>query len=113
MILDIPLPAHVQIEIERLVSIIASEAAVKTIILFGSTARGTRLPESDIDLLILLDSYSVDHSQFSSRIRQQAMGKISFPMDLVVESIHDYQERSLLPTLERKIAREGKILYAA
>ncbi len=113
MIDSIPLPDGLACELESLLSSIRSDPSVRTIILFGSTARGTRNEHSDIDLLVLVDD-AVNHEPLTSvKIRMQAIGKISFPLDVIVESVTDYEERKPFPTLERKIAREGKVLYAA
>ncbi len=100
-------------ELAKLVDIIASDTSVKSVILFGSSATGKRTKDSDIDLMVLVEAPSVDALEFSSAIRKRSFDLISFPMDLLVETVRDYQERSVLPTLERKIAREGKVLYVA
>lgn len=34
-------------------------------------------------------------------------------IDILVEHERTFRERSVLPTIERAIAREGKVLYAA
>lgn len=77
------LPGKTARELETLLGIIRSYPTVRSIILFGSTATGTRNGDSDIDLLV------------------------------IVETVGDFEERKPFPTLERKIAREGKVLYAA
>jgi len=100
-------------ELEALLASISSDPSVKSIILFGSTARGTRNESSDVDLLVLVDNEESEPARIASTIRQQAFGLVSFPLDLIVENMHDYLDRAVLPTLERKIAREGKVLYAA
>ena len=38
---------------------------------------------------------------------------IDIPCDILVEHESTFRERSVLPTIERAIAREGKVLYAA
>ena len=100
-------------ELASLVDIIASKKNVKSVILFGSSATGKRTHDSDIDTLVLVEDPSIDALEFSSSIRKRAFGLVSFPMDLLVETVKEFQERSVLPTLERRIAREGKVLYAA
>jgi predicted nucleotidyltransferase len=108
------LPEYLLHELDQLLMHIASDRLVKTVVLFGSTARNSRNESSDIDLLILVDTDSaVDHARISTRIRKKAFELLSLPLDLIVESHRDFQERVHLPTLERKIAREGMVLYAA
>lgn len=113
MISDIQLPENILHGLDYLLAVIVSDLSVRSVILFGSTARGTMTRDSDIDLLILVDNDCVDQNSIASRIRQEIMGKISFSLDLLVEKQQDYVERSALPTLERRILREGKVLYAA
>jgi predicted nucleotidyltransferase len=48
------LDREVAVELEVLLGIIRSYPTVRSIILFGSTARGTRDGDSDIDLLVLV-----------------------------------------------------------
>ena len=100
-------------ELEILLGIIRSHASVRSIILFGSTATGSRTGDSDIDLLVLVDDAEEQGAISSSQIWRDSFGKISFPLDVIVETVKDFEERKLFPTLERKIAREGKVLYAA
>ncbi|MDA8410343.1 MAG: nucleotidyltransferase domain-containing protein [Treponema sp.] len=105
--------SDLSLELTNLVDLIASDKSVVSVVLFGSTATGKRTEDSDIDLMVLVEAPSVDALEFSASIRKRSFDLISFPMDLIVETARDYQERSVLPTLERKIAREGKVLYAS
>jgi predicted nucleotidyltransferase len=100
-------------ELNLLLSSIICDSSVRSVILFDSTALGTRNEHSDIDLLVLVDDNELENSVIAARIRMEAFNKISFPLDLIVEKLSDYKNRVTLPTLERKIAREGKVLYAA
>ena len=101
------------LELDTLLGIIKAYPKVRSIILFGSTANGTRNADSDVDLLVLVDDESLQSPIDSARIWRDSFGKISFPLDVIVETVRDFEERKPLPTLERKIAREGKVLYAA
>lgn len=100
-------------ELECLLAIIITHVSVKTVILFGSTACNSRNENSDIDVMVLVDSLDENAVNIAASIRQETFGKLSYPLDLIVESIQDYKARVSLPTLERKIAREGRVLYAA
>jgi len=113
MIDSVHLPDVLAYELENLLSSIRSDPSVRTIILFGSTARGTRHEHSDIDLLVLVDDSGNHEPLTSAKIRMKAFGKITFPLDVIVESLTVFEERKPFPTLERKIAREGKVLYTA
>ncbi|MFZ4618224.1 MAG: nucleotidyltransferase domain-containing protein [Rectinemataceae bacterium] len=100
-------------ELDTLLGIISAYPSVRSIILFGSTAKGVRNADSDIDLLVLVESNGAHEPIDSARIWRDSFGKISFPLDVIVETMKDFEERKPFPTLERKIAREGKVLYAA
>ena len=100
-------------ELDLLVGIIKEFPSVRSVILFGSTARGTRRDDSDIDILVLVEDGSMNRLDLSAEIRRRAYGKLVTALDLLVEGIGEFEERKLLPTLERRIAREGRVLYAA
>jgi predicted nucleotidyltransferase len=106
------LPGRTARELDTLLGIIQSYPSVRSIILFGSTARGMRNEDSDIDLLVLVDDRGTHEPIDSARIWRDSFGKITFPLDVIVETMKDFEERKSFPTLERKIAREGKVLYA-
>jgi len=62
---------------------------------------------------VIINADRSDANSLTERILQDTFGKLSVPLDLIVETEDDFLSRSLLPTLERKIAREGKVIYAA
>ncbi len=76
------------------------------------TALGTRRASSDIDLLVLTNSGLTDPSVLNKALRLDTFGKLKLPLDLIVEDLQTFEERRLLPTLERKIARQGRVVYA-
>jgi predicted nucleotidyltransferase len=113
MTVNIQLPEGILSDLEHLLDIIISIPTVRSVILFGSAVNNTMNTHSDIDLLVIVDGEGIDQNAISLKIRQKAFGKVSFPFDLIIETRQDYLERSQLPTLERRIMREGKVLYAA
>jgi len=110
---SVGLSEKVSRELESLLATIRSDPSVRSIILFGSTALGTNTEQSDIDLLILVDSPTALTVLTPAAIRVAAYGLVTFPLDMIVETVAEFEERKPFPTLERKIAREGKVLYAA
>jgi predicted nucleotidyltransferase len=80
------------------------------IILFGSYAYGEPKPESDVDLLVVMDT--------PLRARQQrleisrALSPRPFPLDIVIRTPQQVQERLAMgdPFL-REITSRGKVLY--
>jgi uncharacterized protein len=83
------------------------------IYVFGSQARGTAGPNSDIDILIVVDE--TDEPMY--RLDQQGYGVLEpyrLPIELVFITRSDFERR--LPTvasLPATVVREGRLLYAA
>ncbi len=81
------------------------------IILFGSYARGTAGPDSDVDLLVVLP---VSGSKREKQIEiGLALDRFNVPVDVIVTTPEEFAWRREIPgTIERPAAREGKVLYA-
>ena len=80
------------------------------IILFGSYAYGKPRPESDVDLLVIMET--------SLRLRQQrleisrALSPRPFPMDVIIHTPQQVQERLAMGDLFlREITTRGKVIY--
>lgn len=100
-------------DISRLIEVITANVAAKQIILFGSYAHRTMKPDSDIDIIILVDDSLSNLREIVQLIYRNIYSVIDIPCDILVEHESTFRERSVLPTIERAIAREGKVLYAA
>ena len=104
----------VQEELDKLKELIINAIPVEQIYLFGSYAYGTTHKDSDLDLFIVLkDEVQLRDIEAAIKIRQAISEHQSMPLDLIVIKKSKYLERKSEPTLERKIAREGILLYAA
>ncbi|MBI5032366.1 MAG: nucleotidyltransferase domain-containing protein [Chloroflexi bacterium] len=81
------------------------------IILFGSHARGTARPDSDIDLLVVLPiTGSKRAKQIEMRI---ALHDIRVPKDIIVATPDQVaRQKNIVGTLIHPALREGKVLYA-
>jgi predicted nucleotidyltransferase len=97
-------------DIRRLAEEIARSASLPTsVTLFGSYARGTAGPSSDIDLMVVEDGLR-DWAAESVRLRRlvrrsHLLGK---PVDLVVMSRADYRKwRGHFGTVQHEAEREG------
>ena len=75
-------------ELSHICQIIAETVDAEKIYLFGSYAYGTPSRDSDYDLCVLVSDMALRPADAVKRIRRQAQ-----------------------PSLERKIAREGVVLY--
>jgi predicted nucleotidyltransferase len=80
------------------------------IILFGSHARGTAGPDSDVDLLVILP---VTGSKRAKQIEMRvALHDFDIPKDVIVATPDEVARRSnIVGTLIRPALREGKVLY--
>ena len=80
------------------------------IILFGSQARGDAGPDSDVDLLVVMD-VEKDKREAAIAIRT-ALHDIRIPTDIIVTTPEDFAWRKNIPgTIERPAVQEGKVLY--
>lgn len=81
------------------------------IILFGSQARGTAGPGSDVDLLVIMPvSGSKRARQLEMRL---ALHDIAVPKDIILATPDEVaRRRDIVGTIVRPALREGKVLYA-
>jgi predicted nucleotidyltransferase len=81
------------------------------IILFGSQARGTASPGSDVDLLVIMP---VTGSKREKRVEMRvALHDIAVPKDILVATPEELvRYKDVVGTIIRPALREGKVLYA-
>src|SRR3990170_4359940 len=97
--------------IDRMVQRIVKRFHPDRVILFGSHARGTAGPDSDVDLLVVMP---VSGSKREKAIEiAVALHGIRIPKDIIVTTPEEFEWRKgVVGTIERPAALEGKILYA-
>jgi predicted nucleotidyltransferase len=80
------------------------------IILFGSHARGTAAPGSDVDLLVVLP---VSGSRRAKQVEMRlALHDLNVPHDIIVATPDEVaRRRDIVGTIIRPALREGKVLY--
>ncbi len=80
------------------------------IIAFGSRARGTHRPDSDLDLAVILD---VPESEALDAIPSEIFKGLGMPVDLLPVAKERYDRfRPWVTSVHRYIDREGVRLYA-
>ncbi len=80
------------------------------IILFGSRARGTAGPDSDVDLLVVFPRIASHHRKTAEIYRLLADSQL--PKDILVATPADLEaQRNVVGTVIRAALREGKTLY--
>lgn len=100
-----------QAHIGRMVKRIVEKFDPERIILFGSQARGDAGPDSDVDLLVVMD---VEGSKLEKRLEiRGALRDFLVPLDILVTSPEEFAWRKdVVGTIEWPASREGKVLYA-
>jgi predicted nucleotidyltransferase len=98
-------------QIRQIVQRVVKQFSPEQIILFGSYARGTARPNSDIDLLIVMP--------VKGSVRQKAieigvaLHDIAIAKDLIVVTPQEFKWRKdVMGTIEWPAVRQGKVLYA-
>ena len=92
----------------RLVNVYNPEA----IYLFGSYAWGTPDEESDLDLLVVVQS-SDERSHKRTIVGRRALWELDIPKDLIVYTQEEFNARIIDSTsLVYKIKNNGKVIYA-
>ena len=81
------------------------------IILFGSQARGTAMPGSDVDLLVIMP---VIGSKREKRVEMRvALHDIAVPKDILLATPEEVlRDKDLVGTIIRPALLEGRVLYA-
>ena len=97
--------------IDQVVEQIVEKFKPQKIILFGSYARGNPRPESDVDLLVVMNTTMREVKQ-SLEIYHHL--NIMFGLDLIVYTPKHLQERlDIGDWFVREILEDGKVLYEA
>ena len=94
-------------QIEAYCRVVAREFRPRKIILFGSYARGTATPESDVDLAIITP-FKGSSTDRVMEIRGRV--EAPFPMDLLVWRPSDARRQD---SFTRSVLEEGKVMYEA
>ena len=99
-----------QTAIRRMTNRIAKRFKPYKIVLFGSHARGTAGPDSDVDLLVVMRLTSTRRQQ-ATAIDKSLMG-IKMPADVIVVTPEDVERcKDQIGSIIRPAMREGKVVY--
>jgi len=99
-------------EIIQIRNAIVEAIPAETIYLFGSYAYGTPNEGSDYDFYIVIPDGSIKPLEAMQKARRSLI-KLNrrTPVDILADYRSRFEDRRQLNTLERKIAREGVVLY--
>jgi uncharacterized protein len=103
-------PQEITAIIQEMVRRIVKTVNPTQIILFGSHARGTAGPDSDVDLLVVMP---VSGSKRTKEVQlHRVLAGIGLPKDVIVATPEDLVlDRDVPGTLIRPALLEGKVLY--
>ena len=97
-------------EIEKIAKKIGEQAKARTVVLFGSHARGQAGTDSDVDLLVIAESDLPRHKR--SRQLHLMFKPYPFAMDILVYTPKEVEtERQFELSFISRVLREGKRLY--
>lgn len=100
-----------QNELEPVCRVITETVKAEAIYLFGSRAYGTPTDDSDYDLCVIIPENSMRPADAVKAIRRALFSAQSVPLDVIVYRSNAFHQRAEHASLERKIAREGVLLY--
>ncbi|MDA3959100.1 nucleotidyltransferase domain-containing protein [Oceanispirochaeta sp.] len=81
------------------------------ILLFGSFAKESQRPDSDVDLCIILENPQMRTIEISRSIRKEIYPVLKRPLDILVYDKKTFDERSSFPlTLESEIMESAREL---
>ena len=100
-----------QNELEPVCRVITETVKAEAIYLFGSRAYGTPTDDSDCDLCVIIPENSMRPADAVKAIRRALFSAQSVPLDVIVYRSNAFHQRAEHASLERKIAREGVLLY--
>ena len=100
-------------EIQAIKDIVLKTVECERIYLFGSYASNTQQKNSDYDLYVVLKDDTINPvfaEQDIYRNLSKREGRHT-PIDILAENKSKFYNLCVLPTIERKIVREGVLLY--
>jgi uncharacterized protein len=100
-----------QTVIQALVSQIVKAAQPLQVVLFGSGARGTMQPGSDIDLMVVMPDGT--HRRKTAQRLYRAISGVKTPFDLLVATPDDLEKhKNNIGLIYRVVLQEGQVVYA-
>jgi predicted nucleotidyltransferase len=99
-------------EIKAITEVIKETVPVEKIYLFGSYAYGEPHKDSDLDFYVVVPDDSDHPIEIRQKIRENIRKvKKQTQVDLITTRSSRFAALSVLPSMERKIVREGVLLY--
>lgn len=99
------------VELQEICRIITETVEVEEIYLFGSYAYGTPRQDSDYDLCVIIPDDTLRPVDAMVEIRRALYPVQETPLDILVYRNSRFRQRMAGVGMERKIGREGVLLY--
>ncbi len=96
--------------LRRLREELSSIPGAKLILIFGSVARGSYRPDSDVDVMLVADNVS-EARTMAREISSNIFADTGVPVTVIVVSPEDYSKGSI--SLIRRAREEGFLLWKA
>lgn len=89
---------------------------LKTVLLYGSVAKGTQTDDSDIDIMVLIDGNNDELRQYDDKLSDISTDfslKYLKVLSVVDISYQEYEEWKNSSPFYKNVSEEGIVLYAA
>src|SRR5581483_3615446 len=107
------LDARERADLARVVAVLVETFEPERVYLYGSQARRTGGPDSDVDLLVVA-AETGDFPHHLDQAAYRAVGHHLLPLDIMFISRDEFDWRSgVAASLPATVLREGRLLYAA
>ena len=98
-------------QLDTICRIIQETVEVEKIYLFGSYAYGTPNKDSDFDIYVVIPDGGRNPFDAMRDIVGALFYRVNMPVDVLADYASRFQKYKEGPTLQRKIIREGVLLY--
>ena len=106
------MPKEKENEIKAITEIIKEAVDCEKIYLFGSYAYGQPNEDSDLDFYVVIPDDADRPIEVMHKIRLNlGVSEQDIPIDIIATRSSRFADLSVLPSMERKIVREGVLLY--
>lgn len=92
------------------------KSRLKTVILYGSVARGTYTKDSDIDIMVLVDGDDLELRSYNEQLSDVATDislKYLKVFSIIDVSYQEYMKWKQISPFYKNVSEEGVVLYAA